>query len=458
MTTNENQPPSKSRGQRLQQAFDRRLPEHSLRRGLAVGAFWTMAGSACSRGLVLATYVIMARLLGKTVYGQWSLVQAAVNTFALLGIAGLGMTVTHHVASYRSIDPARAGRILCLCLLTAGVTVSVATACGAALSGVVARDILNTPALHSTLLVGCLLLFSMALCQVAQAALAGFEDFAGLAGNNLAQGVLLLVSAYPLTKAMGLNGAVLAIGASWFLAMVLGLWRVRRNCRRLGVPLGLGGIWQERSVLKSFALPFLLGDGVGVLAMLLSQSAVGRIPGGFASLGGYNASAQWRDILLFVPDSLRRIALPILSRLRGHGHGDEYVRAVWVNVVLNASLAALAAIPLMILSPWILSFYGPGFSADWPVMVVLLAAGVFQALRDVLLQVTTSLGRIWSNALVALAWAGTLAAVTLIGLPRYGVMAFAAGLAAAMLVATVLYGFIASRAIRRRPWHSQERS
>jgi O-antigen/teichoic acid export membrane protein len=417
---------------------------------MAASAFWTLAGAVFSRGFTLLTYVMMARLLGKDTYGKWGLVQTTLATFAMLGVSGVGMTATKHVAEFRLTDPRRAGRILSLALTVTLFTITAATLANLLLARPMAEWLFRVRGLESSLLLGSILLFSMAGAQVVQGSLAGFEDFRGIARNNLAQGFLLLALAYPLTRWGGLNGMVVAIGLSWALTLLLGLRLLVGNCRKNGVPLVWKGIWRERGILSTFTLPCLISDGISCFAMLQSQAFVSRIPGGIRALGGYSASAQWRDILLFVPDSVRRITLPMLSRLRGQREGARYVKATLANVALNGGIAIAGAVPLMILSPWILSLYGPGFSSDWPIMVAMLLAGVLQSVRDVVMQVTASMSRIWFNTAVGLVWSATMLGLTAYLVPRQGVMGFVVASVIAMAASTLLYLAGAIYLIRRR--------
>ena len=67
---------------------------------LAMGAFWSMAGAVISRGLMLAAWVLVARMLGKTGYGELGMIQSTVGMFGVFAGFGFGLTATKHVAEF----------------------------------------------------------------------------------------------------------------------------------------------------------------------------------------------------------------------------------------------------------------------------------------------------------------------------------------------------------------------
>ena len=90
---------------------------------LARGIFWSVSGTVISRGLMLVAMVLVARMLGKTAYGEFGMLQSTfLGMFGVFAGFGLGLTATKHVAEYCRSDPERAGRIITLSGLFAVVT------------------------------------------------------------------------------------------------------------------------------------------------------------------------------------------------------------------------------------------------------------------------------------------------------------------------------------------------
>jgi len=103
----------------LRPALDR-IESSPIGYRLARGVFWSMAGAVISRSLMLAATVLVARMLGKTGFGELGMIRTTVGMFGVFAGFGLGLTATKHVAEFRRSDPDRAGRIIGLSGLFAG--------------------------------------------------------------------------------------------------------------------------------------------------------------------------------------------------------------------------------------------------------------------------------------------------------------------------------------------------
>ena len=130
---------------------------------LARGAFWSLAGALISRGLGLAAWIIVARVLGKEGFGELGIIQSTVGMFGVLAGFGLGMTATKHVAEFRATDPARAGRIIGMSAVVAFVSAGIMTGLLFALAPWLADRALAAPHLAGLLRLGSLLLLFNAL-------------------------------------------------------------------------------------------------------------------------------------------------------------------------------------------------------------------------------------------------------------------------------------------------------
>lgn len=438
----------------LERICTRYLPVGSLRRSLFTGAFWSLGGSVLSRGCALLTSIILARLLGKMGFGQWGLVVSTVSLFAQFAIFGVALTATKHVAELRRTDPERAGRVLSLALLVGLISVSVTCLLCVAAAGWLAQDLFQVPELTTPIRLASLMLFGMVGLLMVEGALAGFEDFRRIARVRAVQGLVLVVGAPLLTWRLGITGAVLAMAASQWTAMILSLRITVQNCRRHDMRLRVRGVWQEREVLWQYAVPSLLGGAASAPAVTLSKALVARLPGGVVGLGGFEAAYRWRDVVLFIPGAVRLVTLPMLSRLKGQNNYRRYVRALWANMGLNAGIALAGALPIMALSPWILALYGKEFREDWDMMVILVGSGIFQSAKDVLARVTSSMGKIWWQVWMSVVWGAATLGGTYYLLPIYGVRGYVWTVAGASVLGLLMYAVAAAIILRR--WRSTE--
>lgn len=433
--------------QRLDALRQKHFPQGSLRGSLAGSAFWSLLGGVFSRGMNLASSIIVARLLkaqlgdepAKAGFALWGIaVGTIVSLFA--GVAGLGIATAaaRYTAHLRTTDPAKAGRTLSLALLAALIGAVTMAIMLVAAAWPVANYIFEKPQLtHLLILAAPLLLFTV-LNGILQGALSGFEAFDRIARNNIAQGFVMFGLTAVLTWRWQLEGAVIAAGATWLITSALAWRQLRAACRQHGIKLSVHGAWQERALLHVCSLPSVLQSLLVGTATMLSEGVVSRLPGGLTGLGGYKAAQQWRMIVMFVPDTISRIALPMLSRLEAAGDRRRYRLALMANVAINGGVALMVALPVAAVSKWILSFYGPAFVQDWDLLALLALTAVFQAIEAVVSQVAASKEKFWWNFMVHIVWATLLLAGSYLLVPRYGVRGYVWTLCAAYLVHCII--------------------
>jgi O-antigen/teichoic acid export membrane protein len=133
---------------------------------------------------MLAAFIFVARMLGKTSYGELGIIRSTVGMFGIFGGLGLGLTATKYVAELRERDPERAGRIL-------GLSMRVALFSGTFLGILLfvsapwlAANTLDAPHLAGALRIGAVLILLSAVNGAQTGALSGFEAFKTIALIN----------------------------------------------------------------------------------------------------------------------------------------------------------------------------------------------------------------------------------------------------------------------------------
>lgn len=412
----------------------RHLPHSSLRRALVMGVSWSVAGAIVLRGLSLFASIIVARLLGKHVYGQWGVILGVASVFGSLGGLGMATAAAKYIAELKKSDFLRAGRVLSLILLVGLAGVSVTSIACLGLAKLMAYRLYNAPELSVPLMVASLMLFCIMGTLILQGVMAGFEDFRGIARISIIQGVVLFAALVLLTQWLGLVGAVVGMAISQGTAMCLYLVTIFKRCREYGIRIGKTGMRKELRIIWHYAAPGFLTSSVLHPANMLSQAIVANTQGGFGGLGGYSAAVRWREIVLFIPRAAKRITLPMLSKLHGDNDYKRFRRALWANLAVNGGIALAVALPLMVVSPWILGLYGPDFTRDWDIMVILLSVGVFQAVLEVLSQVMACMEKMWWNFGFHVVYGIIILGGSYLLVPQYGVRGFVWAYAVATIV------------------------
>lgn len=372
---------------------------------LARGVFWSMAGSVISRGLMLCATILVARILGKTVYGELGMIQSTIGMFGVFAGFGMGLTATKHIAEFRESDPEKAGRIMSLSGLFAILTGGIMALGVLVFAPWLAEQTINAPHLTGILRISALILFINALNGAQTGALSGFEAFKTIAHVNLFVGLisfpLLLSGAY----FGGLSGAVWALAINLCFNWLLNHLALRNVSRRHSVPFKLMECKQEISILWKFSLPAVLASSmVGPVNWACNAMLVNR-PHGYEEMGVYSAANQWYIVLMFLPRMLGSVVLPVLSEQLGKSNTKQSLETLYLSMKINLFIFIPLVLIASVASPYIMSLYGESFSNGWPTLIVVLMTAGLVAVSAPVGQIITASGRIWIGFIMNVGWA-----------------------------------------------------
>lgn len=383
---------------------------------------------------MLVSTILIARILGKTVYGELGIVQSTIIMFGVFAEFSVGLTATKYVAEFRRNDPDRAGRIIGLSNMLATVTGSFMALILYIFAPWLAEHSINAPHLDGVLRISAVMLFFSALNGAQTGALAGFEAFKTIARVNIFIGLttfpILVAGAYM----GGLAGTVWALalhmGINWFLNHLA----LRKEAKRNNILFSFKDCWKERSILWSFSIPSVLsGITYGPVNWICNAMLVNR-PGGYEEMGIYNAANQWYAVMLFLPGMLSYLLLPIISERLGQKETKQSEKLLFFSIKMNAALVSPLIVIGCIASPYIMSLYGDGFRGEWPTLIVAFITGGLLAVHYPIGYTLTATGRMWTNFAMNLGW-GLVFIITTLLLIDFGSL----GLAGARAVSYVFH-------------------
>lgn len=428
----------------------------SLRARFARGTVWSIAGAVISQGLTLIAYMITARILGKTGFGELGMINSTVGMFGTFAGFGLGLTTTKYVAEYRTNEPQRAGRVIALASLVAAVSAGLLSVAMIFFAPLIATHTLAAPRLATELRIGAFLMFLNTVNGVQTGTLSGLEAFKAIAQSNLARGVLafpVIIGGVLLWRLPGaVLGLALASGIGWLINHAI----LRRKCRALGIRVESKAVWQEHRILTSFTIPaFLANAAVGPVTWIANTILVNQ-PHGYAELGVFSAANQWRSAMVFLPGLVGQVVLPMLSSLQGEHNLRSARKMVLSAMGLNAIFILPIFLPILFLSSRILAFYGPGFASQGAVLIVMAVAATLYSVETPVGDIIAASGKMWLGAYINLGWAFVLLLASWL-LLRMGWGA--CGLAVAYLIAYAIQGistfWAANKILASRARHDQ---
>jgi O-antigen/teichoic acid export membrane protein len=355
-----------------------------------------------------------ARILGKVAFGEFGAVRSTVMTMAVLAGGGLGLATTRYVAALRHQDPERAGRLIRLVLSMAwAMTIIAALAC-ALLARPIAAQVMKSENLTVPLMVSALAIVFSTVAGVQIGVMAGCEAFRPvafmLALEGFCAGALMVTGAW----FAGVTGAVLGYVVGTFISYVLRQWQVKVACRNAGipiVPLRLSDVRAEVPFILSAVIPSMLLVIGAQPAEWLARMLLVRGPEGMAALGLFTAAYSWAQLVQFIPSQISGPALTLLANLVGAGEWVAFRRLLVESAGMVFGAAAVIAIPLALLSKFMMGLYGPGFRDGAGVFSVIVLAYAFGSVHTMFRTAFLAAGREWLQLAFTLTWG--------IGLPLF---------------------------------------
>jgi O-antigen/teichoic acid export membrane protein len=414
--------------------FLNKLLHSEINRKIATGAFWSLSGTIISKGLLLLSSIIVARILGAEVYGQAGIIRSTVNMFTAFAGMGIGITATKYIAELKGSNTTKVLKIVRLSnriTILTGLILAIFIILFAQQIGYQ----INAPHLKQDIQLGALILFFNTLNGVQLGILAGFEDFKSIAKNNLWSGAISFFAQIIFAYIWGLTGTIIGIGTNFFALWILNKYSVDKHIKPFGyLPKG-ETILSEISILWKFSLPAVLsGIMVGPVIWVCNVFLVNQ-PNGYAQMALFDAANQWRITILFIPGALSQIILPMLSSSAKNMTQHKII--FLKNIKLNTLISVLFFILIVLIYPIITKMYGAGFEKLYLPLITLAFSTVFISINNVIGQYFASKEKLWTGFLFNIIWGTILILISFLTIHIYNLGAL--GLAISFCLAYFLH-------------------
>lgn len=397
----------------LRPAFDR-IVNSPIGLRLARGVFWSLAGAVISRGLMLVASILVARMLGKTGYGELGMIQSTVGMFGVFAGFGMGLTATKHVAEFRHSDPIRAGRIMALSGLIAMLTGGLLALGLLIFAPWLAEHAINAPHLSSVLRIGAIILFVSVINGAQTGALSGFEAFRTIAQVNLYVGLISFPMLVGGVWFGGLTGAVWALAINLCFNWLLNHIALRKEARRYCVPFTFNDCSREMPILWKFSLPIVISGSMSAPVLWLCRSLLANQPNGYAELGIIAVAESWRFIPLFVCSMIAQVNLPVMAQLYSERKIQSFKKVLMTQFYLTGIIVVGSALLVVVASRLIIASYGPEFEKAAPVLIIIILSTIPMQLTTVVGTFNRCIDNIWWNVFFNYLWAALLLLATIV--------------------------------------------
>ena len=366
------------------------LKNRAIQSRLLNDSFWVLFGNSFAKGLALAAGIVVARFLGKEMYGEYGIIRNTLITIAIFSTFGLGYTATKYVAESKDNNYENIFSILYytknITLIVSGI-MAIGLFVGAKF---VAVQILEAPHLTIPLRITSVWIIFNAVTTTQIGVLAGFGSFKEMSRINIIVGITTFMSSFLFTYYWELTGALIALLLSQILNWYLNYLLIIRV-----MPERVAILYKNRLLLKdilNFSLPIVMQEGIDslhvwIVSLLLIKFA------SYAEFGMYSAAIQWFAIINFIPSILRSVFLKHFSSSQNNylKHNSILKKALLINFISVATLIIL----IYFLSNKIVLIYGASFSGLDRLIRTAVFISLLTSLSGVYIQAFFSKGKNW---------------------------------------------------------------
>ena len=340
-------------------------------------SFWSVFGNGMGNGLLLIGGILIARILGKDLYGEYGMVKTTMFYLAAFSTFGLGYTTTKYIANAIEHDSKEVVPIVNSAIRTTFIFSLFICILLFIFADQLAAYI-NSPKLSMSFRFLGIIMVCKAISTTQTGILAGYKSFKALGVNNIISGAALVISCIPLTYAFSVNGSLLALTFSQFVLCLLNGIHLKRMTTMY--PDGPHSQLSYTKELLRFSLPVALQElsytlcNWGAMLIITKYSNIGEV-------GIYSAATQWSAIILFIPSLLQNVILSYLSGLEDNK--DTHRSMVFKMILINLVCSAVPFLLILLCSQYIITFYGETFSGLRIVLNTYALGTIFMCLSNV---------------------------------------------------------------------------
>lgn len=357
-------------------------------------SFWSLTGNIVSKGLALVAGIVVARFLGKDVYGEYGIIRNTILTIGVFSTFGLGYTATKYVAEYKRTKL----ELIRVFIFTAN-KITLWFSGGMALlmfvfAPYVASQWLDADHLATPLRILSVLIIFNAVTTTQIGVLSGFGRFKAIAQINCIIGVLTFLLSVLLTWLYDLNGALTALLVVQIVNSLLNYFVVRKEIAHFAMKKNDKKLTKE--ILK-FSTPIALQEAVYSVTSWLASLLLIKLFN-YGELGMYSAAIQWNVIVLFIPGILRNV---VLSHLSSNTFDNAAHRQILKQTIeINFISTLIPVIVVSLFSRLIAKTYGVSFDGVGTLISIAVFSTIFTSISNVYAQAFTSLGKNWTMLII----------------------------------------------------------
>ena len=352
-------------------------------------SFWAIFGNVAGKGLSLIAGIVVARYLGKELFGQYGVIK---NTLLFVGgfaSFGLKYTATKYIGE--SISDPRKQKLLSSILLNITIVFSAFVSVLIYVFSHELAHLFNADDLDVAFKLLAVCVFFNAVASTQFGVLAGYKHFKILSNNTIWTGVVIFVTSFLGVYYYGFIGALVSLIISQVFNAIINQISIRKIESGIETLTGADRKKMTREIF-AFSLPVASQE---VLFTVVSQLYIYYVSryAGFGEYGVITVVEQWKMLILFVSGTLRNVTLSHLSSVNTDLSKQKKILKVMVGV--NVVLTGIPLIGVALLSGLVVSFYGETFTGMEVALLVGITGAIANGIASPFIQEFMSLGKNW---------------------------------------------------------------
>lgn len=268
-------------------------------------------GTVVSRLLIAVAYILLARILTPTEYGEYSMINSTINNFLIFASLGIGLTTTKYISEYKNNNSELASGILGASLFTVLILGLIIGSIFFIFSDYIAVNILKAESLKPLLKYGAVILILTAVNSTQLGALLGLQSYRSTAICNILQGILMFAGIVGGGYWYGITGAIIGNLFAIVILTVIIQILLKIESGKFHIKIKLKTWKRDLKLIYSFAIPASISSLIISPAMWILNTMLVRTPGGYKQLGIYSAVLLFPNAVQMVNGSLNSVLLPI---------------------------------------------------------------------------------------------------------------------------------------------------
>ncbi len=376
-------------------------------RVFGLGLIWSTLGTVIVRLTPMITTILISHWFGIESVGKFGVVYGTLLSASFLASTGVSLMATRNIAAYSATDPATAGQLAGIALLlSAGASALIGLAVYSFADAIAGR-LLKQPELAFYLRVISPIIVVSALNNVQVAILNGLQQFKTIARLNMAMGCLMITMVPAGLYSYGLAGSFTALGCAYLGGCLIAYPAMLAALRRRGIEIAFRRAFSQWRLVTRYAVPALLASLLYEPVNWVCTAMVVNNPDGLAQVGLYFIAMQLETLLLFVPQIVVQVVIPMLSTGFGQADRRRVLNVLRMGIGTNIAIAVGFVVVMMVFGNWFLVLFKLDPARDWPIFMIVVLAAAIMAAALPLGQVPVSSGYMWTGLSITAGWALT---------------------------------------------------